>query len=196
MAISGKMEVIWYMLCIIYCREETYFNGFSPRLLILSLWMRNSISSRYTLFLDKNIEFSTLHSVILISRQSLEVVGSSLEVVGSSPTWVIFFHANSVDSCFFHQVDCESLSNSGLKSLGKYCKKLRRVDLQGVPFVDDDGLATIVENGMLEKLSLAECAVTDVTLRRIAKYCSSLVCISTVKIVCVAIIVASLSCFH
>eukprot|EP00112_Aurelia_sp_Birch-Aquarium-sp1_P022087 Seg611.7 transcript_id=Seg611.7/GoldUCD/mRNA.D3Y31 product="SCF E3 ubiquitin ligase complex F-box protein grrA" protein_id=Seg611.7/GoldUCD/D3Y31 len=70
-------------------------------------------------------------------------------------------------------VDCDSLSNFGIMALGEHCKKLTNLDLQGVPFVSDAGLINVLLNGELTNLSLAECAITDVTLRRITKHCSS-----------------------
>lgn len=63
-------------------------------------------------------------------------------------------------------------------ALGEHCKKLTNLDLQGVPFVSDAGLINVLLNGELTNLSLAECAITDVTLRRITKHCSSTVCIN------------------
>ena len=76
------------------------------------------------------------------------------------------------------QVDCESLTNCGVKALGEHCKKLSNIELQGVPFVSDEGLLGIIMNGCIWNLSLAECAVTDITLRYIADYCSFSVSVS------------------
>ena len=45
------------------------------------------------------------------------------------------------------------------------------LDLQGVPFISDRGLVAVLEHGLLHDLSLAECAVTDLTLQNIAKFC-------------------------
>eukprot|EP00794_Sanderia_malayensis_P005243 gene5243-5907_t len=69
--------------------------------------------------------------------------------------------------------ECEGLTNYGLKLLGTHCQKLYCIDLQGVPFVSDEGLLEVLRNGLVCKLSLAECAVTDVTLRNIVRFCSS-----------------------
>ena len=62
-------------------------------------------------------------------------------------------------------------------ALGEHCKKLASLDLQGVPFVSDAGLINVLKNGKVTNLSLAECAITDVTLRRIINHCSSTVCL-------------------
>ncbi|XP_065071249.1 uncharacterized protein LOC135695947, partial [Rhopilema esculentum] len=68
--------------------------------------------------------------------------------------------------------ECECLSNSGIIAVGLYCKNLQILDLQGVPFISDRGLLDVLSSGLLEELTLAECAITDTTLRNIANYCS------------------------
>ena len=83
-------------------------------------------------------------------------------------------------SILFHstKAECECLSNSGIFSLGQHCKKIQDLDLQGVPFINDRGLKEVISNGLLSELSLAECAVTDLTLQNIAKFCFASVCIN------------------
>lgn len=55
--------------------------------------------------------------------------------------------------------------------MGQHCKRLVDLDLQGVPFISDKGLANVLSHGLLSELSLAECAITDVTLKNIARFC-------------------------
>lgn len=45
------------------------------------------------------------------------------------------------------------------------------MDLQGVPFISDRGILDVLSNGLLCELSLAECAISDLTLNNIAKFC-------------------------
>ncbi|XP_064607051.1 F-box/LRR-repeat protein fbxl-1-like [Liolophura sinensis] len=72
-------------------------------------------------------------------------------------------------------VDCDQVTCSGIQDIGKHCQKLRGLDLKGVCFLTDAALWPCLSRGQLRHLSLAECGISDVTLRWICQYLSETV---------------------
>ncbi|XP_064645007.1 uncharacterized protein LOC135498609 [Lineus longissimus] len=67
--------------------------------------------------------------------------------------------------------DCESLSLLGLVKMSLYCKKIQHLDLKGVCFIGDAAVVPIIANRSLQTLSVAECNISDLTLRMLSVHC-------------------------
>ncbi|XP_070538474.1 uncharacterized protein [Ptychodera flava] len=82
-----------------------------------------------------------------------------------------FIANNSPELRYLSLIDCESLSSAGIICLNK-CQYLEHLDLKGVCFISDAGLAPLLTNtdSCLKYLCVAEANITDSSMQRVSKY--------------------------
>nr|XP_006813346.1 PREDICTED: uncharacterized protein LOC102802577 [Saccoglossus kowalevskii] len=90
----------------------------------------------------------------------------------STLDWII---SNSPDLNHLALVDCDAIRCTGLCELASKCPKLECLDIGGVNFLSDAGLAPVLVNheSNLNSLYLAEVNITDKTLHTIAQFLGS-----------------------